>query len=129
MKVRCTANHLRFRLRKSDVEELSSRQSVRETIHVAPGQSLAFELAIAPAEVAAPSFLEGLLRIALPAAAARHWIETEEVGIELQHRLDNGDVLDILIEKDFPCKHQPQEDKGDTFQELAKKRGSAEVKQ
>ena len=118
MKIRCTANHLRFRLRKSDVEELSRRQYVRENILIAPGQSLSFELTIAPVEAFQSSFQDGLLRISLPPAVARHWIETEEVGIEGRQSLDNGQILDILIEKDFPCKHQPQEEKGDTFQEL-----------
>ncbi len=119
MKIRCTANHLRFRLGKSDVEELSLHLRVRETILIASGQNLAFELAIGPAESIQPSFREGLVRISLPAAAARQWIGTDEVGIELQHPLDKGEMLNILIEKDFPCKHQPEEEKGDTFQELA----------
>ena len=107
MKIRCTANHLRFRLRKSDVEELSTRQHIRETIHIAPGQSLSFELAIAPVASFEPTFQDGLLRISLPAAVARHWIETEEVGIEGRQSLEGGPILEMLIEKDFPCKHQP----------------------
>lgn len=121
MKIRCTANHLRFRLRKSDVEELSGHQSVRETISIAPGQRLAFELAAAPVDALQASYQEGVVRVSIPTATAQNWIDTDEVGIEGQYAFGKGETLSILIEKDFPCKHQPQEEKGDTFQELARK--------
>jgi hypothetical protein len=49
-------------------------------------------------------------------------METEQVGIE--HHLDSG--LSILIEKDFPCKTRFDEDKMDTFQELALKNDLSE---
>lgn len=123
MKIRCTANHLRFRLGKSDVERLAEHHSVRETIHVAPGQSLAFELATAPIDSIRASSQDNVVRIDIPQSAARQWITTDEVGIEGQYTFSKGEVLNILIEKDFPCKHQPQEEKADTFQELTRKQG------
>ena len=46
-------------------------------------------------------------------AVARHWIETEELGIEGRQSLEGGTILE-MIEKDFP-KHQPQEEKGIHF--------------
>lgn len=119
MKIRCTANHLRFRLGKSDVEGLDRHQYARETIRIAPGQELVFELAAAPVEGIRASFQDNVVRVDIPHALARHWINTDEVGIEAQHASGESGPLHILIEKDFPCKHQPEEGKGDTFQELA----------
>lgn len=121
MKIRCTSGHLRFRLGRADIEQLSDHQHVRETISIAPGQRLAFELAAVPVEGIRASFQDNALRIDIPYAQARHWIDTGEVGIEAQYAFGQGEPLNILIEKDFPCRHQPQEDKGDTFQELAER--------
>ena len=50
---------------------------------------------------------------------AQKWMSTDQVGIELENELDNGEHLHILIEKDFPCKDRTDEDKSDTFFEIA----------
>jgi hypothetical protein len=54
------------------------------------------------------------LSVVLPLSMATNWLLSDEVGVEAT--LDSG--LYILVEKDFPCKDRPNEDKKDTFFEL-----------
>ena len=62
-------------------------------------------------------FLQNAIQVTLPLSIAMPWMDSDQVGIE--HTLDSG--LNILIEKDFPCKTRDDEDKSDTFQELVEK--------
>ncbi len=59
--------------------------------------------------------------------AGNRRIDTDEVGIYGFLKLDNNKSTEIIIEKDFPCKDRPEEDKRDTFQELADKNEKAKL--
>jgi len=63
-------------------------------------------------------FLGNMLKVIIPAQLANDWINTNEVGIESYVDLKGKEKLHLLIEKDFPCKDRPEEDKSDTFTEL-----------
>ena len=65
------------------------------------------------------------LILSLSHQEAEQWIKTDQVGIETTINLSNNDRLHILIEKDFPCLDRPQEDKSDTYWELAPKKPEA----
>ena len=64
-------------------------------------------------------FDDGILQVKLPKKEATTWMNTNQVGIEHEHEIDNGERMHLLIEKDFPCIDREDEDKEDTFQELA----------
>lgn len=117
MKIRCQANSLRFRLRKSDVETLRVQGKVSEAIAL----GLAFELYAAALPAPTAALDGGLLRIGLPEEQLRAWMSSDAVGIEAELALSQEPGLHLLIEKDFPCQHRPHEDKQDTFEELAGK--------
>lgn len=119
MKIRCHANSIRLRVRKSDVEILENNGAVREEILFGPGQALVFELCMEERPAITASLEKNLVKICMPQQLALSWIQSETVGLEHHQALPNGEALHLLIEKDFPCKHQPMEDKSDTFQELA----------
>ncbi len=118
MKLRCTENSIRLRLRRSDVEKLATNEKVSVQIGFPAGSFLTYELSIGSQSSLTALFESGLISIALPQTVAKKWITTDEVGISDELRLPNGAALSILIEKDFPCKSRPGEDKTDTFQEL-----------
>ena len=66
------------------------------------------------------SMLDGTLRIGMPKIKADAWMEPDRVGFEKQLPIPGKSAfLHLLIEKDFPCLHRPEEDKSDTFQDLA----------
>ena len=119
MKLRCIHNSIRIRVKKSDLQQLEQVGIITETISFGGASMFAFALAIdmASEEVNA-AFLDNLLVVNLPEMEAQKWISTNQVGIEFNSDLDNGENLHILIEKDFPCKDRVDEDKSDTFFEL-----------
>ncbi len=125
MKLRCVENSIRLRLRKSDIEELRKRQKVEESVAFGPQETFRFALMILPGPAVKASFSQGRMLISIPEDLARHWMETDQIGLEAEQTYPGGNTLHILIEKDFPCLDRPEEDKSDTFQELAEKKDSA----
>ena len=125
MKLRCTENSIRLRLRKSDIEVLKTDKRVSEVIHFGLNTSFQFELCLADVPHPDALFEQGKIQVQLPKQKAEHWINSQEVGIEYTKILEEKNTLHLLIEKDFPCKDRTDEDKSDTFQELVPDQGDA----
>lgn len=120
MKLRTTHNSIRIRLRKSEIQEIAEQGQVIESIRFPMGTLFQFALQIRESENIASAALEdNVLTVSLPAAQARNWINSNQVGIEERIAVPEGEELHLLIEKDFPCLDRPEEDKSDTFWELA----------
>ena len=120
MKLRCTTNSIRIRVRKSELAQLAKEQDILESIQFGGGVSISFSLSISGhAKKVSAYFLNYKILVKIPKAIASKWINSNEVSIEVNQPLDNGDSLHILIEKDFPCLDREEEDKSDTFWELA----------
>lgn len=118
MKLRCTHNSVRLRLRKSDLATLSSQGRVQEAVVFAPGEQLIFALLAGTDAAITLTFRGGALQVAVPAATLHHWMESNQVGIEAWLLLGEPGQLHVLIEKDFPCQHQDETSWSDTFHEL-----------
>lgn len=126
MKLRFEKNSLRLRLRKSDVAALSQQGFVMESVEM-PANVFTYELRIS--DVAAPEalFKNNAVVATIPRSIATTWLNTDEVGIYHMIHMDNGHTLELIIEKDFPCKDRPEEDKSDTFTELADQQSDNET--
>lgn len=120
MKARFTENSIRLRVRKSDMETLASRGGVVTQLHF-PDRLLQFQLQLAAVEAPQAQFDGETLSVMLPTATGQKWIDSEQVSIEHYQTTRSNTRLHILVEKDFPCAHRPQEDKSDTFEELSEK--------
>lgn len=120
MKIRCEHNSIRLRIRKSELIQLRNEGWLRTSVHFPDGNELAWELAISEHSPNLQAEFSGnIIRITLPDEAARHWIESDQVGLEMHLTSAQGSQLHLLVEKDFPCKDRPEEDKSDFFRELA----------
>lgn len=120
MKIRCEQDSIRLRLRKSEIAQLRNEAWLRTSVHFPDGSEFGWELALdenAPNPLA--QLANGSVRITLPFEAAHHWMESEQVGLEMFQPLESGGSLHLLVEKDFPCKDRPEESTDDFFQELA----------
>ena len=117
MKLRFEKNSLRLRVRKSDVDALKHQGFVKESVEI-PGNVFAYELRIS--DVAEPQalFKDNAVVASISPGMTTEWLNTDEVGIYHVIHMDNGRTLELTIEKDFPCKDRPGEDKSDTFTEL-----------
>ena len=120
MKLRCTSNSIRIRLRKSEIQQLDQENRVVESVSFPIGERLIFSLSIGSDTLQIQaSFNQNTIEIILPQEEANQWISTNQVGIEYYLPLADENQLHILIEKDFPCIDRANEDKSDTFWELA----------
>lgn len=120
MKLRCTHNSIRIRVRKSDLAVLDQAGRVSASVQFGPMQVLTFELIRDIKYTSVKANMEnGNIWIELPEKMAHNWAHSQEVGIEAQQELPEGNSLHILLEKDFPCLDREEENKSDTFWELA----------
>ena len=121
MKLRLDKNSLRLRVRKSDLEKLQDQNEVAETTHFPLG-SFEYRLIISDKEenVSAQIFSQSI-EVVVPVKTALQWMNSDETGIYHTINLSDNQSLDVIIEKDFPCKDRIEENKADTFVELADK--------
>jgi hypothetical protein len=119
MKLRLEGNSIRLRVRKSDLVALEETGICKETLMFPNAIIFNYQLQTdnKTDKMYAHSSAEGLT-VVLPLNMATHWLLSDDVGLEAT--LDSG--LYILVEKDFPCKDRPLEDKKDTFFELVKEK-------
>jgi hypothetical protein len=127
MKLRFEKNSLRYRLRKSEVEQLTHKGFLKESVTF-PSSVLSFELHVTD-DVNDPvaEFSNNTVIVNVPIGIATEWINTDEVGIYHLAHVNENETLDILIEKDFPCNSQSEEENSDTFTELEAKSGKNEI--
>ncbi len=120
MKIRCETNSIRLRLRKSELVQLRAEKWLEAAVHFPNRQAFVWELILHDSSPDIDAhFAEGRIQVRVPEAIALPWIESDTVSLERFLPLSDGHVLHILIEKDFPCKDRPDEDKTDFFTELA----------
>src|SRR5260370_26407569 len=106
MKLRMQPNSVRLRLNQAEVAQFSKTGYVEETIEFAPGASLTYVLeSSSPIPMPQASYKNGELRVQIPTAPGMEWATGEGVGVSGEQPLSSGDVLSILIEKDFQCAH------------------------
>ena len=120
MKLRTTHNSIRIRVRKSELERLRQDEAIEESI-VFPNNS-AFKFALVIEDIdqdLSAALQDNYLKLSIAKATAKQWINTSGVGIESTITLPKGEALHLLVEKDFPCLDRENEDKLDTFWELA----------
>ena len=122
MKLRCTENSIRIRIRKSELDQLATTKKVEEVVHFGNQVALTFSLTIKDSlEKVTATFLQNNLIVSLPRTVAHQWVNSNQVSIEVNNDISEEHSLHILIEKDFPCLDRENEDKSDTFWELASK--------
>jgi len=104
MKVRLTANMLRLRLNRSDVDTLSSSGAVEVTLPMANAALRCTLRVDATADALSASLAESTVMVTLPADQAHRWIASDAVSLDGQ--IDAaGTSTRILVEKDLGCRH------------------------
>ena len=106
MKLRIRGNSLRLRLSRGEVNELAERGRVDDGIAFGAGPDARFGYSAVCADDA--SLLSarlgaGSIVVTLPGSLARAWAASDDVGLEGEQPIGNGDVLRLLVEKDFAC--------------------------
>ena len=126
MKLRFEKNSVRYRIRKTELAQLKQDGFVQETVAFENAE-FTYALRIETVDELYAEFLNNTVTIHIPYDIAKTFINTDEVGIYKSVHLSESQTLDIIVEKDFPCKDRPEEDRSDTFSELAEKEGKDEA--
>jgi hypothetical protein len=117
MKLRLRDNSIRFRLTQSEVAAMQDAGMVNATVTFADGNRLVYCLESSPACVdPVATFEGGEMLVRLPESMVQHWAASDEVSMASEQALGGGEVLSILVEKDFACLAPREgEDESDMF--------------
>jgi hypothetical protein len=116
MKLRIRGNSIRLRLSRTEVEAFDRDGAVQDAVRFGPGARLSYALERSPGE-AVSARLDGThVVVSLPASVAATWCRTDQVSVEAEQPIGDGEALRLLVEKDFTClKTRSGEDESDAF--------------
>jgi len=108
---------IRFRLKQPEVAQFQKQGNVTETIQLGSkvNDQLSFVLQKINEDDIAVQCDGNTTTIYVPTSLAEEWTETERVGFDTEINLGDGNVLKILVEKDFKCFDGTEEDNIDSY--------------
>ncbi|MDB4919138.1 hypothetical protein [Mucilaginibacter sp.] len=109
MKIRIKENALRYRLTKSDISGLADNGYLQEQTSFAE-QPLIYALKAVEDDTLSAGFSGNTITLFMPKQMAAELINTEKVGF----KAING-ALQLLVEKDFTCLDNVDEDQSDNY--------------
>ena len=116
MKIRIQRNSVRFRLSKSDIDQLTRTGFLKE--ETAFGHAN-FGYAITRSndhnELSA-TFEDGTILLIMPENQINGWAENDIVGFNAVMEINNTESLKLLVEKDFKCLDNVTEDQSDHYE-------------
>lgn len=125
MKLRIRGNSVRLRVSKTELSQIASSGAAEDRVRFAPGATLRYGIAVRPGGAVAAELADGVVRVFVPQSSVDVWLRPEEVSIEGQQAIGNGEFLRILVEKDYTClAPRSGEDDGDLFANPEKRRTS-----
>ncbi len=117
MKLRVLDNSIRLRLTRGEVDAINDGGLVKGRVRFAGSNTFDYVLESSPATVKPEAHISNnVLTVRIPQLDVRQWAESEQVSIQSDQLLDDGDHLKILVEKDFHCLAPREgEDESDMF--------------
>jgi uncharacterized protein DUF7009 len=112
MKLRIKGNTIRVRLSETEVNSLAGGTSVIEETCF-PSSSLTYKVQMSPAE--SVEFKDNMLVVCLTNADIKNWAATDMVSISKEFPVTKGNILSILVEKDFKCLTVRPEDESELY--------------
>lgn len=117
MKLRIKDNTVRLRLTRGEVDTLRESGFVASKTGFPGGREFHYRVESSPASVnPAAFFSDNTVTVRLPETAVLAWATGEQVSLPGEQVLDDGDRLQVLVEKDFACLAPREgEDESDMF--------------
>lgn len=117
MKLRIRDNSIRLRLTQTEVELLQREGFVSATTGFPGGRDFGYSVESSPASVKPEASLsDSVIAVRLPESEVLAWASSSQVSMSGSQQLDDGNTLDILVEKDFAClAPRAGEDDSDAF--------------
>jgi hypothetical protein len=125
MKLRIRGNTVRLRVSKAELATIAATGAAEDAIRFAGDAGMRYGVQVKPAGGVAAEFGDNVLRVLVPKASVDVWLKPDEVSIEGEQAIGNGEVLRILVEKDYTClAPRSGEDDSDLFANPQKLSGS-----
>ncbi len=115
MKIRIKGNSIRFRLTQTEVKAICERDMVREKTQF---NEVHFVYAVEASnqhDYLQASFLDQGIILFVPKDTLADWSTNEQVGFYHTQILNNGQKLELTLEKDFVCLDERVEDETDNY--------------
>ena len=123
MKLRIRGNSVRLRVSKTELTQIASEGAAEDAVRFAPGAVLRYGVQVRPGGALSAELAGDLVRVFVPKASIEHWLKPDEVSIEGEQAIGNGEFLKILVEKDDTClAPRSGEDDSDLFANPQKRR-------
>jgi hypothetical protein len=120
MKIRIQRNSVRFRLSKSDVEQLGTNGYLQEETAFGTSKFFYAVKQDPTADALSAEFANGIITMFVPTAFTKDWVTNNVVGIDANVLLDEQESLYLLVEKDFKCLDNVTEDQSDNYENPSK---------
>ena len=115
MKLRIKGNFIRYRLSKSEVELFTKVGYIEESVEFISGK-LTYALQVKKdIEKITVEYINNKMTIFFPEGEKDIWNTSELVGYKNTLELPQGGELNLLLEKDFVCLDEVEEDQSDNF--------------
>jgi len=117
VKLRIRDNSIRLRLTRGEVDILRDAGRVAGRTGFPGGSEFQYLVKGSTTSVNPGAFFsDNVITVKLPEASVLAWANSEQVSIAGEQRLDDGELLSILVEKDFACLAPREgEDESDMF--------------
>ena len=109
MKIRIKGNSLRYRLTKSEVEALGKVGFLYESSHFM-SKTLEYAIITTSDDNLSADFIDNRIVLNMPGKMVEELVNTDKVGFS-----DFSGPVSILIEKDFTCLDNVEEDQSDNY--------------
>lgn len=117
MKIRIKNNSIRLRLTQSEVEDIRINKRVTAGTVFPGGHRFVYTVETSTTGTCPEAtFSDNEIRVSLPMGDVLSWATSGEVSLAGEQKLDDGELLKILVEKDFAClAPRPGEDETDMY--------------
>jgi hypothetical protein len=109
MKIRIKNNGLRYRLTRSEVEAFAHDGFFREKVQIG-NETLTYILQRTTDAELSAVFKNNIITMLVPGNIADEWTGTDQVGFKATQ-----DETELLVEKDFTCLDEVDEDQSDNY--------------
>ncbi|MGK7390659.1 MAG: DUF7009 family protein [Candidatus Cyclobacteriaceae bacterium M2_1C_046] len=116
MKLRIKGSTIRLRLSEPEVSKVIDGLTVQETVYF--GRENIFKYSVIPDECdkICADYTKNTIKISIPKDKIKEWGQDDEkVGFDHTEKFAEGTSLYILIEKDYKCLTDRDEDESDLF--------------
>ncbi len=116
MKLRIKGNTVRLRLSMTEVKQLSETGLVTDATHFG-NNVFNYEIkADEQVEKLSADFNNNTISFLINSSLAKTWKDDELVGYDAYQTAENGEKLYLLLEKDYKCLDNTNEDQSDNYE-------------